>query len=235
MTTFSPELFEPFLKLPNTKITAIEIIKEEIFIHVCAIEEKTNCHKCGKEINKYYGKGQEIKLRHLPLFGYTVYIIITPNRYLCENCPDRTTTTQKFSWYREKAKATKMYEEHILLSLINSTIEDVSQKENISYAIIENILDKNIEPEINWNEIDELNCIGIDEISLKKGHKDFVTVVSAFANKKLTVIAVLKDRTKQGIKDFFLSIPKRLQKTVNIICSDLYKGFINAAKEVFRF
>jgi hypothetical protein len=203
MTTFSPELLEPFLKLPNTKITAIEIINGEIFIYVCAIEEKTNCHKCGKEVDKYYGMGQEIKLRHLPVLGHIVYIIIQPKRYLCENCPDRTTTTQKFSWYREKAKATKMYEDYILLSLVNSTIEDVSQKENMSYAIIENILDKNIDSEINWNQISELNCIGIDEISLKKGHKYFVTVVSAYVNKKLTVIALLKDRTKEAIKDFF--------------------------------
>ncbi len=70
-------------------------------------------------------------------------------------------------------------------------------------SAIENILDKNIEPEINWDEITELNCIGIDEISLKKGHKDFVTVISAFVNQKLTVIALLKERTKEAIKDFF--------------------------------
>jgi transposase len=233
MTPFTPEFLEPLLNLPNIKITAIEIINNEVFIHVCAIEEKTNCHKCGKETDKYYGKGQEIKLRHLPILGYNVFIVITPNRYLCKNCPDRTTTTQKFSWYREKTKATKMYEEHILLSMINSTIEDVSHKENIGYAVVENIIDKNIASEINWDEIIDINCIGIDEISLKKGHKDFVAIISAFVNEKIKVLAVLKDRTKQAVKDFFLSIPKRLRKTVNIICSDLYKGFINAAKEVF--
>jgi len=212
MTAFSPELLEPFLKLPNAKITKIETINDEIFIHVCAIEEKTNCHKCKKEIDKYYSKGQEIKLRHLPILGYKVFIVITSNRYLCEDCPDRTTTTQKFSWYREKAKATKMYEDHILLSMINSTIEDVSHKENIGYAVIENIIDKNIESEINWNEITELNCIGIDEIALKKGHKDFVTVVSAFVNQKLKVIGILKDRTKQVIKDFFSAFPIGYEK-----------------------
>jgi transposase len=212
MTTLSPELLEPFLKLPNTKITAIEIINDEIIIHVCAIEEKTTCHKCGKEIDKYYAMGQEIKLRHLPLLGRTVYIIIRPKRYICNDCPDRTTTTQKFSWYREKAKATKMYEDYILLSLINSTIEDVSQKETISYAVIENILDKNIDSEINWDEITQLNCIGIDEIALKKGHKDFVTVVSAFVNKKLNVIALLKERTKEAIKDFFSAFPIGYEK-----------------------
>jgi transposase len=233
MTALNLETIALLLNLPSIKVESFEIINNEIFIRVCAIDNKTHCHKCGKEVNKYYAKGQEIKLRHLPLFGYAVYIIITPNRYCCDNCPDRTTTTQKFSWYREKAKTTKMYENHILLNLVNSTIADVSQKENISYAVIENIVDKNIASEINWDEIEDLNCIGIDEISLKKGHKDFVTVISAFVDKKLTVIALLKKRTKEAVKEFFCSIPKRLRETVNIICSDLYKGFINAAKEVF--
>lgn len=46
-------------------------------------------------------------------------------------------------------------------------------------------------------------CLGIDEISLKKGHKDFVTIVSAVVDEKVKVIALLKDRKKQTIKDFF--------------------------------
>jgi transposase len=117
--------------------------------------------------------------------------------------------------------------------MINSTIQDVACKEDIGYAVIENIIDKNICTEMNWDEIKSLNKIGIDEISLKKGHKDFVTIISAYINEEIRVIAILKDRKKKTVKDFFLSIPKRLRKTVTIVCSDLYKGFINAAKEVF--
>lgn len=43
----------------------------------------------------------------------------------------------------------------------------------------------------------------------------------------------MKDRTKETVKDFLLSIPRYLAKTVQNICSDMYSGFINAAKEVF--
>ncbi len=60
-----------------------------------------------------------------------------------------------------------------------------------------------------------------------------MTIISAYINGHIRVIAILQDRKKKTIKDFFLSIPKKLRKTVTIVCSDLYKGFINAAKEVF--
>ncbi|CAK0767997.1 transposase [Gammaproteobacteria bacterium] len=75
--------------------------------------------------------------------------------------------------------------------------------------------------------------IGVDEVSLKKGHKDFVVIVTGRIGNETIILAVLKDRTKSEVKKFFLSIPKRLRKTVQYVCSDMYDGFINAAKEVF--
>jgi transposase len=43
----------------------------------------------------------------------------------------------------------------------------------------------------------------------------------------------MKDRTKETVRNFLLSIPNHLAKTVINVCSDMYSGFINAAKEVF--
>ncbi len=75
--------------------------------------------------------------------------------------------------------------------------------------------------------------MGIDEISLKKGHSDFVVIISAYIKGELRVLGILKNRTKVEVKKFFLTIPKRLRRRIGAICSDLYSGFINAAKEVF--
>jgi len=75
--------------------------------------------------------------------------------------------------------------------------------------------------------------IGIDEISLKKGHKDFVTIITMRVGKEIRILAVLKDRKKETVKAFFSRIPTRLRKTVRAVCSDMYDGFINAAKEIF--
>jgi transposase len=136
-------------------------------------------------------------------------------------------------WYELRHSGTNAYEDHILLSLINSTIRDVSIREGIGYDVIEGILDRNIRTAADWEKIEKLDIIGIDEISNRKGHKDFLAIVTAYIDGKLRVIAVLKDREKATVKEFFMSIPKRLRKTVKAVCSDLYKGYINAAKEVF--
>jgi transposase len=51
-------------------------------------------------------------------------------------------------------------------------------------------------------------------------------------NEDIKLLAVLKDRKKATIKEFFKTIPKKLRKTIISVCSDLYDGFINSAKEV---
>ena len=71
-----------------------------------------------------------------------------------------------------------------------------------------------------------LDILGIDEISLKKGHQDFVTIITARIGEVILILAVLEGRKKETVKEFFLSIPRRLRKTVKVVCSDMYDVFM---------
>lgn len=222
------------LDIQEVELTKYEINSDnEILLYVESEIKKTVCRVCRKEIDKFHGYDREIKIRHLDILGMTTYICINPARYICTHCDNNTTTTQKLTWYEKRSHQTKAYEAHILIQLVNSTIHDVSIKEEIGYRSIEGILLRNIENEINFDTIKELPIIGLDEISLKKGHKDFVTIITAIIHGKIKVLAVLKGRKKQTIKDFFLKIPKKIRKTVQSVCCDMYQGYVNAAKEVF--
>src|SRR5712692_2989966 len=89
------------------------------------------------------------------------------------------------------------------------------------------IIDRYISTEVDWKAIQRLCVIGIDEIALKKGHKDFVTIVTMRVGNETRILAVLKDRKKETVKAFFSRIPTRIRKTVRAVCSDMYDGFIN--------
>ncbi|MBI4854905.1 MAG: ISL3 family transposase [Acidobacteria bacterium] len=73
--------------------------------------------------------------------------------------------------------------------------------------------------------------IGIDEIALKKGHKDYVAIISTMGEQGVEIIAVLEDRKKETVKTFLSKIPSRIKLTIERVCTDLYEGYINAAKE----
>jgi len=53
--------------------------------------------------------------------------------------------------------------------LVNSTVEDVSIKEDIGYEAIMGMIDRHICHTIDWHQFTRLDVIGLDEIALKKG------------------------------------------------------------------
>ena len=128
---------------------------------------------------------------------------------------------------------TKAYEKQILLSLVNSTVQDTSIKEDIGYEAIMGIIDRYIERDINWEDVTRLEVIGLDEISLKKGHRDFVAIITGRLETETVILGVLPDRKKATVKAFLSDIPQRVRQTSHSVCTDMYEGFVNAAKEVF--
>lgn len=191
------------LKIP-LDIAEVEILDTEItadsklVIRVESQIKTTKCGCCGQEISCSYGHGQEIKLRHLSVLGMETYLRLRPRRGQCKACLYEPTTTQVLSWYEQRSPHTKAYDEYLLKQLVNSTIEDVSLKENIGYDAIVGVLNRQVEVEINWAEVQDLRTVGIDEIALKKGHKSYAAIVTARqANGKVRVLAVLPDRKKR--------------------------------------
>jgi transposase len=230
------ETFEIPLDIPDVRIIKTEMnATGDFIITVESTVEGSECHRCGRRITKPYGHDQEMTLRHLSILGKKTYIRIRPKRYQCRDCEGRPTTTQKASWYEPRSEQTKVYEKHILLALVNSTVTDASVKEDIGYEAVMGIVERYLSGQVNWDECERLEVIGVDEIALKKGHRDFVTIVTARSSEQgeIRLLAVLEDRKKDTVKAFFSSIPKRLRKTVRVVCTDLYDGFVNAAREVF--
>lgn len=227
--------FEIPLDIEDVKIERVEFKENgEIIIVVTSTVEGTCCHRCGQQITDSYGHDREITLRHLSILGRPTSIQIRPKRYRCRSCSDHPTTTQKSSWYDTRSPHTKAYETHVLLNLVNSTVEDVRMKEGLGYEAVMGIIDRHVSQKVDWSQFGELPIIGVDEITLKKGHGDYVAVITArLAHHQNHILAVLKDRQKATVKEFFSSIPKHLRKTIQVVCTDLHDGYINAAREVF--
>jgi transposase len=169
----------------------------------------------------------------LPILGRQTFIRLRPKRSQCLYCHDNPTTTQTLSWYTPRSSFTKAYEKQLLLSLVNSTVQDISIKEDIGYEAIMGIIDRYIERDIHWEDVTRVDVIGLDEISLKKGHRDFVAIITGRMETETIILGVLPDRKKATVKAFLSGIPQRVRQTIHAVCTDRYEGFVNAAKEVF--
>ncbi len=219
--------------IENVEVIDTQVNAEgQLIITVKSMIEGTCCQKCGHHTKALYDHGDARFARHTSVFGLETYIRFFPKRYKCSHCTK--TTTQSVPWCEPRCHHTIAYENHVLLQLINSTVSDVSIKENYRHDTVEGIINRRISTSVNWKPIKKIELLGIDEISRKKGHKDFVTIVTARVDGKTIILAVLEDRTKKTVKKFLKTIPSTLRKTIVAVCSDMYDGFINAAKEALK-
>lgn len=209
-------------------------VEGDIHIHVTSTVEGARCHRCGRAIARRYDQGREIKLRHLPILDHPTYILLRPHRYVCDSCPGHPKTTQALPWYEPQTGVTKQYEEHLLKALVNSTVQDVSRREGVGYDEVEAIIGRHLGRGVNWEEFAELPTLGIDEVSLRKGHRDFATIITVrLGDGGIRLLGVLEDRERATVEAFLRRIPEGLRDTVQAVCSDLYEGYTEAARAVF--
>jgi transposase len=224
---------EQLLNIPEIRVLSAQVEERLIQCEIESTQGYSICHRCGQKATEFHEHGQALELRHLPLCGRQVILRLRPKRYRCLYCEGVVTTTKRADWYDAKAGCTKAYAEFLLLELVNGTLQDVAKKHSVTYEVVRGVLKRYVKGEVDWRQFKVLGILGLDEISLLKGHSDFVTLVSAQDEQgNPIVLAVLKGREKKTLVDFLKTIPTRLQATIKEVCTDLYEGFINAVEEV---
>jgi len=221
------------LDIPDVRVLQTSLnARGEIIITIESTKAGTQCRKCGKWITKIHGRDEWVLIRHLPAFGRPTYLRYRPNRYQCQDCESHPTTTQRLEWHDANSPHSFSYDNHILLQLVNSTVEDVSLKERLSYESMAGALERRIEGSVDWSEIAEIDILGLDEIALKKGHRDYVTLVTGrLRNGGIMILGVLPGHEKAEVIEFLRLIPPRIIQTIQTVCCDLWEAYTEAARE----
>jgi transposase len=221
------------LDIPDVRVLGTKVLSPQLLlIEVESTLSSTTCRRCGRTISDFHGFDQPIQLRHLPILGTAVYIRLRPKRFRCPYCDDHPTTTQRLRWYSPKALHTSAYEQHLLLQLVNSTIDDVCQKEDTTADAVLGTIERWIASEVEWPTVPPFAILGIDEIALKKGHRSFVAIVTArLPSERLVVLAVLPGRTKATLSTWLHALPPQVRHQIRTVCTDLWEAYISAVRE----
>ena len=225
--------FKIELGLSNIKIKSVRIDERgDYHIYVSCTAIKTVCHTCGKNIHNGHGHCQESVIEHLPILERRVFIHVKWPRFTCPYCDGNPTTSFRPPWLSDNGQQTIPYEDYCLKWLINSTIKDVADKLKTTEEVIEGIISRRVDTEINWALISPTK-IGLDEVALRKGHKQYLTIISdTSVVHDIKILGVLKGRTKDDIMPFLKAIPKEKLLSVEAITMDMSASYFPAVKEV---
>jgi transposase len=135
-------------------------------------------------------------------------------------------------WHDTNSPHSFAYDNHILLQLVNSTVEDVSLKEGLAYDSVAGALERRIETQVDWTNLAEMAVLGLDEIALKKGQRDYVTLVTGrLWDGEIVILGVLPGHEKAILVEFLRLIPARILQGIQTICCDLWEAYTEAVRE----
>ncbi|MBD3203962.1 ISL3 family transposase [Candidatus Woesearchaeota archaeon] len=217
------------LDLPDFIVDDYEIQRGIVFIHAHPKDDTQICPKCGSRKVKLKESLPKRVIRDRDIFGKKCYIIIHPRRFRCLKCKKRF--SERFNSIEPKKTYTKRYAEWVHKLCLKIDIKFVSSLEEIGYKKAEGIFYNISKKKLSMDKDLEFDKIGLDEISLKKGHKDFITIISDLTNSR--PIAVLKDRKKETLDQFFKNMDEKTKNKINEASIDMWGPYFDVIKKHF--
>jgi transposase len=158
------------------------------------------CEKCGREeAATYEYKKTVYVVRDLDLWGQPSFLVFQPCFHRCSRCGHRQEHLAPFK--RRKVMYTYRFEEYVLRMLIGSNAEEVAERLGISAETVELIVENQLKDDRKIDPARVVEHVGMDEISLKKRHKLYVTVMTDLTDPKSPkVLAVARGRDTAAAK-----------------------------------
>jgi transposase len=152
------------------------------------------CDKCGREEPANYEyKNTVYVVRDLDLWGQPSFLIFQPCFHRCPYCGHRQEHLAPFK--RKDVMYTYRFEEHVLRMLIGSNEEEVAGRLGISAETVARIVENQLQDDKQIDPQRVIDHVGFDEISLKKRHKLYVTLMTDLTDPDSPkVLAVAKGR-----------------------------------------
>jgi transposase len=163
---------------PGVEITAYERHQDGHGFEVrWPLPERCRCERCGYEDRAYIEyKSSPQAVRDLDVWGQPSFWIYQAPFHRCTRCDYRQHLIPPFK--RKDTAYTYRFEQFVLRSLIGSTSEDVARRLGISAETVERIVAYQLAEDRVIDPQRVITDIGLDELSLKKRHRLYVTLLT---------------------------------------------------------
>ncbi|BAG01198.1 ISL3-like element ISMae36 family transposase [Microcystis aeruginosa] len=220
-------ILDKFLNLKGTCIQGY-LHLENIGI-VCRIEsknQKATCPRCGLESDKLHQNHRHL-VKDLPISGQPVYLQVNRRQFKCDNC--QKPLSEELDFVAKKRTYTKRLAANILEQLKEGDILNVSRINDVTEEEIQRMIE-DIAEEITEPDLSELKRLGIDEIALVKGQKNYCAVLVNLDTGKL--IAILEKRTQEELRETLTGWGKEVLEQIEEVSIDLWLPYKNLVKEL---
>jgi transposase len=197
---------------------------------------RCRCDSCRKEDDAHLEVKDTVQVvRDLDIWGQPSFWIYPTAFHRCPWCHHRQHLIPPFK--RRDVSYTLRFEQHVLRSLIGSNEEEVARRLGIAAETV-GLIVRNQLADAKTKQVDPervVHDVGIDELSLKKRHKLYVTILTDLTNpERPEVLAVAPGRDEAAGRKCLEKLSEAQRRQVQTYRADMGQSFHNACRDLLR-
>lgn len=225
--TVSAATLSKLLELPEFKVTHIENEGEVLRLKCEHRETVALCPHCCELSTALHQSDEEREVRDLSVWGKQVLLHVPVRRFQCEPCG--RPFTEHLPSIDPRRRQTRRYEQYVYERCLVSDRKAVAGQEHLSELTVKDIFIKWAKRATRRTLERPVRVLGIDEIALKKRHKQYALVLSDLERR--CVIAILPNRKKETLIGWLKAWPEADRKAIRVVSTDLWEPYRRAVQE----
>lgn len=215
------------LDFPSLRVAGYRKEADRIEVSVEFEKASAICPDCGVRSTRKHSE-TPVPVRDLACFGRPAYLLLPRRRFKCRHCGKPFTERLRFVEFG--SSFTKRYEQYIYEQCHERSFTVVANQEGISDTLIRKVYDAYASRELQpRGRPKTIRVLGIDEISTRKGHRHFVSIITDIDRRR--VVEVLENRLKDTVIAYLRGLPESVRRSLRYVSIDMWEGYYQAVVE----
>ncbi len=186
---------------------------------VCAHrDDLALCPKCGAFASDVHEEKKRC-VRHLDIWGKRTFLHFLSRRFECGECGK--IFTEELPFADQLRRQTLDFEAHVYRRCLSDNRKAVAKNEGLSQSTVKEIFFRFARKRLGRDGSPRCpRVLGIDEISLKKRHRQFAMVVSDIERK--CILEILPERSKEALEKWLDGFDEEQRSKVRYVSIDMW-------------
>jgi len=167
------------------------------------------------------------QVRDLPCAGYRIVLELEVRRIACRHCG--TVKRERLDFLADNARFTKRFAFYVGRRCAQASIRDVARELKLDWDTAKTLEMQYMQAQIDQAGTPAPLAIGIDEISVRKGHT--YRIVVSDLHRKRPIWFGGEDRSEASMAMFYAGLGPEKSSKIKLIVMDMWKPFRNVAKD----
>lgn len=223
--------------LIKTLLNKVERFKSFVYGSICVmlidgvealvidIEPRRNsrpiCPECGKRCTVYDRQPQRL-FEYLPVWSFKAYFRYVPRRV---KCPDHGVKVEALPWGYGKERMTFSYQIYLSRWAKRLSWKETADIFETSWDTVFRAVKFVVDYGLEHRNLDGVTEIGVDEISVFKGHK-YLTLVYQLNAGTRRLLWSGPERKAKTLLQFFRELGKERSGKLQYVCSDMWAAYL---------